>query len=60
MADFDEAIRLEPKLTQALNSRALTREKSGDFIGARADYKAVLAVDASDQTAIEGLKRLGE
>jgi len=64
IADLDEAAGIIPAgtdfLMTVLSTRAFVQEISGDFVQARAGYKAVLGSDPKNQVAIEGLNRLGE
>jgi hypothetical protein len=41
MADYDQAISLDPKLAEAYNNRRAARADQGDLAGAIADYDQV-------------------
>ncbi len=47
LADFDAALKLNPKYADALNNRAITKKKMGDLAGAIADYTEALKCDPS-------------
>jgi lipoprotein NlpI len=46
IADYDEAIKLEPKNARALNNRGSARSDKGDAEAALADFNAALKLDA--------------
>jgi tetratricopeptide (TPR) repeat protein len=45
IADFDQAIRFDPKFAVALNNRGVAREQSGDLAGAEKDFTAAIKLD---------------
>lgn len=45
LADCNEALRLDPRNTAALDSRGLVHFKRGDYAAALADYEAALAIE---------------
>jgi len=45
IADFDEAIRLNPKAANAFNDRAIARRAKGDLDSAIADYSEAIRLD---------------
>jgi tetratricopeptide (TPR) repeat protein len=48
IADFTEAIRLDPAFEDAYNNRGVARETSGDYAGAVEDYTALLQMHPGD------------
>jgi CHAT domain-containing protein/tetratricopeptide (TPR) repeat protein len=60
LAAADEALRLDPKLTEALFNRALILERMGLVNDARNAWARYLAVDPSSKWAEEARTRLGE
>jgi len=52
--DCDAALRLDPKLALALNSRGIVRLRQGDFAGAIADFDASIAAQPNDAWALYG------
>src|SRR5690242_19011626 len=48
MADFDAAIRLEPRLADAYVNRGITWYRRGDFDRAIADYDEAIRLDPAD------------
>ena len=46
IADYDEAIKLEPKNARALNNRGIARSDKGEFDAAIADFGAAIKHDA--------------
>jgi tetratricopeptide (TPR) repeat protein len=50
LADYTEAIRLDPESTTAYNNRAVTYAKKGDFERALADYTEAIRLDPHDAT----------
>jgi len=59
-ADCDKALKLEPKNTGFLDTRALVRLKMSDYAGAAGDATAALAIDMRDADALylRGLAKL--
>ncbi len=49
IADFSEAIRLDPKFAEAYVARALAYERKGERDKARADFRALLELPARDE-----------
>ena len=45
LSDCDEALRLDPRMAAAFDSRGLVRMKRGEFAEALADYEAALALE---------------
>jgi tetratricopeptide (TPR) repeat protein len=45
IADYDEAIRLDPKFADAFNGRGLIRASQGDLDGAMADYNRAIRLN---------------
>jgi tetratricopeptide (TPR) repeat protein len=45
LADFHEALRIDPDCAEALNNRGFVRQLGGDPAGARADFDAALQLD---------------
>lgn len=62
VADFDEAIKLEPAKADYWRSRATARERSGDGRGARADFDKAIALSPNDPDLVirRGFLRLRE
>jgi uncharacterized caspase-like protein len=60
VADFDQALRLQPFNPLAFRGRAAAFEKLGDFARARADLYKVLEVRQNDQAVNEALTRLAQ
>jgi tetratricopeptide (TPR) repeat protein len=48
IADFSEAIRLEPRATAAYDQRGRVRHLKGDVAGAISDYDSAVRIDPSD------------
>jgi tetratricopeptide (TPR) repeat protein len=51
MADYNQAIKLNPRLVVAYNNRGSLRQSSGDVDGALTDFSAVLWIDSQSATA---------
>jgi len=51
IADFNEAIKLNPDLAEAYYIRGLTKGKSGDYQGAIADYNQAIKLNPDDALA---------
>jgi len=45
IADFDHALKLDPRLASSLFGRGKAKERSGDKAGAARDYDAARAID---------------
>lgn len=58
VADYSKAISLKPDAV-ALGDRGLVYAKQGKKDLALADFHAALQLDPTDQTSLDGLKRLG-
>jgi tetratricopeptide (TPR) repeat protein len=58
IADFDNAITLDPRAVNALLWRAYAREKNGQVSLALDDYERATSVDPSDRLARANLQRL--
>ena len=54
VADFTQALAIDPKSSAAYNERATIREEKGDLDGAIADYTQALAVDPQMAAAYNG------
>lgn len=59
LTHFTEAIKLDPKYTDAYFARGVTYEKMGNKKSAIADYQACLAISPDYQLAISALQKLG-
>jgi len=59
IADYTEAIALDPNDAIAYSNRGVAYKKKGDKEQAIADFRTALEINPSDQDAKEGLKRLG-
>ncbi len=57
---FDQAVRLDPKYTDAYFNRGYSYELAGDFQSARKDYQKALEITPNYERAILGLNRLDE
>ena len=51
IADYDEAIRLDPKGASAFNNRGISRSDLGDLEGSIADYDEAIRLDPKDASA---------
>ncbi len=51
MADYNQAIELNPRLVVAYNNRGSLRQNSGDISGALIDFSTVLRIDPQSATA---------
>ena len=58
IADYTEAIRLEPKAFRPILGRADAYEKSGNIAKALADFKLAAMIDAHSEYAKESIRRL--
>lgn len=60
MADCNEALHMDPKNAEALDSRCFTRAKMGDFANAVADCDAALSIDPklAGSLYVEGIAKL--
>jgi len=56
IADFDQAISLDPEDVSSFRDRSLAREAQGDFVGALADNDAFFKYYASIKEDIESMK----
>jgi Tfp pilus assembly protein PilF len=59
IADYDEAIKLNPNYAIAYNNRGVAYEKKGDKEKAISDYREALKIDPSHGGARNNLKALG-
>jgi len=59
IADFDKAIKLDPKYASPYSNRGLAYEKIGQRDKAIADYRKAIELHPRDSVATSGLKRLG-
>ena len=57
IADYDEAIRLDPALALAYNNRGVSRRDSGDAARARADFQTAVTMDPALDIAREHLQQ---
>jgi len=60
MADYNKALRLQPKNSDALAGRGTCFSRTGDLVSARADFEEALKVDQQNVQACIGLARLVE
>jgi len=60
IADFDEAIQLNPREPRVFARRGTALERRGDRARARTDFEAALALDSDNAAAKEGLARLAK
>ena len=51
IADFDEAIKLDPNDATAYNNRGSAKEKLGDYASASADFDQAIKLDPNNATA---------
>ncbi len=51
IADFDQAIKLEPKFVSAFIGRGLAQENKNDYTRAIADFTQAIKVDPKNVTA---------
>lgn len=51
LADFDQALRLEPTWTTVYNNRAIVRRRMGDREGAIADFSEVIHLEPKNAVA---------
>ena len=58
IADYSEAIRLKPDVSGYFAMRGTAREKSGDPQDALSDFRLAANLDANNQDAADGVKRL--
>ena len=58
IADYNEAIRLNPRYVFAFNNRALARRLKGDFEGAISDYTEAMRLIFGNATAYTTVQRL--
>ena len=58
LADFDQAIKLEPTDSEAFANRAIVHEAMGNQAAAKADYQQVLTLQPTHNHAKEALARL--
>jgi tetratricopeptide (TPR) repeat protein len=58
IADFTEAIRLDPKFGQSYEIRGRAYEEKREFERALADFRAALAINPNSKGAIDGIKRI--
>ena len=59
IADYGEAIKLNPLHVEAYNNRGLAYKALGRRADAIADFRKSQSIDATDQTSRDELKRLG-
>lgn len=59
IADFSDAIRLDPKDAGFYSNRGTAYERKGDNDRAITDFRRALAIDPTLQSGREALKRLG-
>jgi tetratricopeptide (TPR) repeat protein len=60
IADFGDAIVLDPKLAEAYHQRAIVRYQAGDTVGAIADIEGALRQEPHDFAALETLSHIAE
>ena len=58
IADYTQAIRLNPNDADAYYNRGNVYVKKGDFVKARADFEAALRIDPNDADARYKLEQL--
>jgi tetratricopeptide (TPR) repeat protein len=58
IADYDEALRLEPELAMAYNNRGVAWRDKGDKEHALADFSAAVRLDPDLAIALEHRKRM--
>ena len=59
VADFNAAIKLDPRDAEAYVSRGAVHEELGNEAAARADYRKALEIVPDHEDAKEALARLG-
>ena len=60
LADYDAALKLDPRSASGHFNRALARSNSGDKPGAAADLRAALRLDPKMKDAADMLKQLAD
>lgn len=55
IADFNQALKLDPNMTQAYNNRAVALYDKGEYDTAIADYNAALRLDPKHANSVYGL-----
>jgi tetratricopeptide (TPR) repeat protein len=58
IADFSQAIQRESKVPGYFAMRGAAAEKAGDLNAARGDFRQAMSLDAKNQDALNGLKRV--
>jgi lipoprotein NlpI len=48
MADFDQALKINPNYAEAYNNRGIVYRNKGDYNKAIADFEAVLRIDPNN------------
>src|SRR5262249_28342935 len=60
IADYDEAIRLNPELEEAFNNRGVAYESKGNYYRAIADYDAAIRLNLDNPNALNNRGRTYE
>jgi tetratricopeptide (TPR) repeat protein len=58
IADYTDAIRLNPQYARAYNSRGVAREANGDYEGAKADYNGAIRLNPHYHGALNNRSKL--